>query len=83
MDQGDVACLAPPAHRAAATDDYFSRLQALVADPAHRSAWRETQQGYYATRIDQTAAMRGLMSLVDCAHDRYSARLDAALRGAA
>ncbi len=83
LDQGDVACLAPPDHRAASTDVYFRHLSALVGDPAHRRAWRETQQSYYATRIEQTAAMRGLMSLVDCAYDRYAARLDAALRGAA
>jgi hypothetical protein len=72
--KGDVGAFVPAAHRAASVEDYFERLDSLVADPALRAAWTVEQQALLATRLDADLFARELGTMCDLALVRYGAR---------
>lgn len=74
LDQGDVASLVPPEHRAVDQFDYFERLIRLVEDPSQMVAWRELQQSQHAGLVDQTAFLESLRSMTGLAYERFLAR---------
>jgi hypothetical protein len=74
LDQGDVASLVPPEHRAVDQFDYFERLIRLVEDPSQMAAWRELQQSQHAGLVDQTAFLESLRSMTGLAYERFLAR---------
>jgi len=73
-NDGDVASMAPPEHRATSTEDYFARLATLIDVPGTLEAWREPQQARHRLIGDQTHFLSSLKAMVDLAHQRFEAR---------
>jgi hypothetical protein len=73
-DIGDVPAWVPAAHHAATVEDYFEKLDALLADPALRAAWLAEQRALLAVRLDQDLFVRELGELCDEAQIRYTRR---------
>jgi hypothetical protein len=74
LDEGDVASLVPPEHRATDQVDYFERLLMLVEEPSQMVTWRELQQRYHRGMADQLAFLNSLRIMVNKAHNRLVAR---------
>ena len=73
-NDGDVASMAPPEHRAKDIDDYFARLATLIDVPGTMDAWRGPQQERRKLMNDQTYFLMSLKAMVDTAYDRFEAR---------
>lgn len=74
LGEGDVASMAPHAHRAKDADDYFARLAALIDVPGTMDAWRGPQQERRKLMNDQSYFLMSLKAMVDLAHERFESR---------
>lgn len=73
-NDGDVASMAPPEHRAVDADDYFARLAQLIDQPETMAAWRGPQQARMRLMTEQAHFLEALKGMVSIAHDRFEAR---------
>jgi len=74
LDEGDVASLVPPEHRATDQIDYFERLLMLVKEPTQMATWRDLQQNQHSGLIDQKAFLGSLSAMTGLAFERFVAR---------
>jgi hypothetical protein len=71
---GDVASMAPPEHRARSADDYFAKLATLIDVPGALDAWRGPQQERRKLMNDQSYFLMSLKAMIDLAHERFETR---------
>lgn len=76
LDRGEVAAIAPPDFLGLDVDDYFRRLDALIALPELLAALKARQAEHSAQAGDQKALLASLQKMVRTAAGRYVQRGD-------
>ena len=74
LDRGEVAAIAPPDFLAADAEDYFHRLDALIALPELLAALKARQAEHLGETGDQKALLSSLQKMVRIAARRYAER---------
>ncbi len=76
LDRGEVAAIAPPDFLAKDAEDYFHRLDALIALPELLAALKARQAEHLGQSGDQKALLASLQKMVRTAARRYAERGD-------